>query len=64
MIISNVALYNISYLVSKIKPNLIYDTYVLMLEKSQLQNVHPSLSLYNYMKIYNIPNARFKVKVE
>lgn len=32
-----------------------------MLEKSQLQNMDPSLSLYNYMKIYETIIAHFKV---
>lgn len=35
-----------------------------MLEKSQLLNMDPSLSLYNYMKIYDTVNAHFKVKLK
>ena len=33
-----------------------------MLEKSQLRNKYPSLSLYSYMKICDTVNAHFKVK--
>lgn len=35
-----------------------------MLEKSQLQNMDPSLSLYNYVKIYDIVNVHFKLKLK
>lgn len=35
-----------------------------MLEKSEFQTMEPSLSLYNYMKIYDMVNAPFKVKLK
>lgn len=35
-----------------------------MSEKSQFQTMDPTLSLYNYMKIYDTVNAHFKVKLK